>query len=239
MHQRPPRTCHGPLAAVVARPPHSAPRRRRPHSYAHAGWARVWGLGFRVWCALSRVHRNTRTSQHVANARRARRFRPARKCGNTTVRRARRWQRRAQVPEAVTRALQRSKCGEDLDDAAREALRFPLSAGEAHADLDHKGERCLVYDCVFNQDVVRWQLGLSIGGGGGTSLSRRRRSSRSRSPLLPRDAHRMPLWVQRHCIVSSLYAVQPPAQAALHCRDVSTIGPSLVLADSAITPIGS
>ncbi len=54
-----------------------------------------------------------------------------------------------QMPADVQKAL------EDRDgDGSAEALRFPLSAGQAKKEEDKKGEPCVAIDCILNADVL-------------------------------------------------------------------------------------
>lgn len=55
------------------------------------------------------------------------------------------------VPEEVEKAI---AAAADEGGAGAEALRFPVSLGEARNDLDKKGLPCTVYDVVLNQEVI-------------------------------------------------------------------------------------
>ncbi|KAK9824576.1 hypothetical protein WJX72_011454 [[Myrmecia] bisecta] len=59
------------------------------------------------------------------------------------------WER-GKVPDEVVEAL--AKAG---DREGSEALRFPLSLGEARNDLDRKGDPCTLFDVILNSDVVK------------------------------------------------------------------------------------
>ena len=55
------------------------------------------------------------------------------------------------VPEEVEKAI---AAAAEEHSAGAEAVRFPVSLGEARNDLDKKGVPCTVYDVVFNDEVI-------------------------------------------------------------------------------------
>lgn len=55
------------------------------------------------------------------------------------------------VPEEVEKAI---AAAAEEDGAGADALRFPVSLGEARNDLDKKGVPCTVYDVVLNEEII-------------------------------------------------------------------------------------
>eukprot|EP01025_Chloroclados_australasicus_P032781 TRINITY_DN3328_c0_g1_i1.p1 TRINITY_DN3328_c0_g1~~TRINITY_DN3328_c0_g1_i1.p1 ORF type:complete len:426 (+),score=53.08 TRINITY_DN3328_c0_g1_i1:107-1279(+) len=72
-------------------------------------------------------------------------------CGSDRVAGPGGWQD-GKIPDEVQQAL--SKSSEELSQAQQELLRFPLSLGQRYHDLDNKGVPCIVYDVVFNTEII-------------------------------------------------------------------------------------
>eukprot|EP00898_Chlorokybus_atmophyticus_P001587 jgi/Chlat1/2429/Chrsp17S02826 len=77
-------------------------------------------------------------------------------CGSARVPAPGDW--KSGVPEEVEKAIRELEEGggeEGGEVVAKESVRFPLSMSEAREDVDHSGEPSVVYDVVFNSDVLR------------------------------------------------------------------------------------
>ena len=59
-----------------------------------------------------------------------------------------------QVPEDIQRQIEQAGAALGTD-AECESLRFPLSLSETKIETDNKGEKCSVFDVVYNDEAMR------------------------------------------------------------------------------------
>lgn len=59
-----------------------------------------------------------------------------------------------QVPEEVKQQIEKAAAAVDSY-AESECLRFPLSLGETKLEKDNKGEGCIVFDIVYNDEAMK------------------------------------------------------------------------------------
>lgn len=58
------------------------------------------------------------------------------------------------LPDHIKAALDQHHHLDDFSDKDAEALRIPLSLGDMRSDTDKHGEPCIVFDCVYAEEVM-------------------------------------------------------------------------------------